>query len=1833
MKLFIFLFLYIFKLYSFSSPISGYVNFKPDNITYINETNSNYTSIHHKLNKRSIFEDIPYRLPCLHDSVNVVLSKVQCQCNNDYYIGNLCQYVNPCYNKDNKCIDGAICNPIIKDYTVSINCTCDKDDCYKPKESNCLCMNDGVCEDGTCLCNYPFHGSYCEMSSLCNPNPCERNGKCEQISFDMFICHCKDGWTGPRCLDDLNECELNPCFHNGKCRNLLADFECECPPQWHGKTCELSMKPCVSHKCLHAIECIVTGNYTYKCVCLEGYTGADCEKKINYCENNECENDSLCVPINNSYSCHCDEGFTGLFCQTDIDECDTNICQHGQCVNVHGGFYCNCELKYYGDICDKKYEECDSEYCNGGDCYLKNNHYYCFCPKGSTGSKCELKDKCYFDNKCYGNSTCVVNFATGDAQCNCPMGFMGDLCDIDYPECIHHHPTENPLCFNGGTCRDILGGYVCDCQPGFEGFSCLLLSNACWSNPCENQGVCHHVKDTYYCECTIDYTGETCNNYNDPCLKKNLCSSHSLCIGLRDGVSGYKCDCDFNYSGKFCDIYTDPCSLKPCQFGGHCLHHNNTKGYMCQCVDDNYGENCEYHTNFCQNYKCINGYCVVKKSNPKCVCNDGYVGIYCQKFYDYCENNPCLHNGGCKSLIGDFECTCPEGTTGKICEIIESKCYEKPCHNNSKCTSISNGDYICKCESNYFGKNCQFHASKICNYSNCDGNKYCQLNSEKRPNYTCKCLPTFTGLYCDLAKKHICYENSPCLNNSNCIELPDKNFTCKCIDGFSGKLCENVNLNCNNCSNEGKCHRSSNKLGYICECVNEFYGLNCEFKSGGSCFKKCLNGKCLMKVENSKVTPMCICSHFYAGEMCQHVSCEMCFNGGKCIENAGKFYCDCPIGFTGKQCHIVINHCDKNICGSQKICINYVNGYKCEAISTNFYKKAWQHCSSSNCHLKFKNNYCDDDCNSSVCNFDGFDCGNVAKDVKIDIKLSILFFIECQLMEIDMYDVTANLKKLFHVNSILLEEVQDTMCPSSKQKCCNIVHRIFNNANASTFIESEQEAENFLLSAVAKRVSGLPHEGKIYDVETVDLNKSDYSYSIIVAVNILVVSLFILLVVIRKRLLNLTYYPSGHSATKNPRNLLNLDKLLRPLDNGAYLSIPNKDDGNYPVKIIPEIKKLPSNVLRSNQTKLMELILTKQVMSMKHECVSLINGQIECTIQQSMNDINYPCTSGETALHIAASCMDVETIKVLIKYKSDVNILDNEGYTPLHTAVYYLSAKTVAVLLEASVKTNLKCQGGLTPINLASRLKFYPTFQLLFDANCDLNIPDTMNHSLPIHWASISGDASILNLILTKFTNVSVANNKRQTPLHFAAMCNNTTCLKLLLNKGADLSLRNVYNQTPLDLATIRNCKECVFEIENFIFIFICNRDIEKYKRNLESNIYVTFQVEPVDVKVKNKKCTKSNQMKKTNLKLKKKFKPERSKLRQVVQDKLLNFKHTPTMPNADLDIKHSVYPDSYNPQTVNPSIYSHPVKDAQYFQGYTLDPTRPLYKVNTNNQNYEYSNCNYRNQNFNQMKYPSMSNFEKMEINYQYSLKRYYPYQTNPNYNTGQFKEIPINKVHNQFSNQVPPFKFNNNNFNPEIVPNCQNSFNLWTFNQPNSVNVDNSFGNYTVNGNQNYPRENDPPHNGIKNIPPSCQYSTNINQNLPNPPNQIRQSYNIISNVNQMIPNEISFPENFQTEKFFDGNYSENAKCCIEKFYKWNGNSDSSQRASTFSSNDELSHKSSPNTDLPQNFDVSPYCRFSEPNSIVYKNKQNQIEQEPQINEFFNLSDVKPILKFKNV
>ncbi|RWS30688.1 cubilin-like protein [Leptotrombidium deliense] len=336
--------------------------------------------------------------------------------------------------------------------------------------------------------------------------------------------------------------------------------------------------------------------------------------------------------------------------------------------------------------------------------------------------------------------------------------------------------SSNP-CKNGGTCLDLLDGFVCDCMKGWQGQTCESDVDECeyflgTRDGCQNGAMCINTIGSYRCKCTADYRGVHCTDRHNDCdgaSNEELCD-HGTCVNLERKIPGqanYVCVCDQGWTtdgrnGSACNVDINECenSAPRC-----------SKDPPVKCL------------NFAGGFSCEN-------------CPPGFTGngFYCA------DVNECLtENGGC-SQSPRVQCTntfgsrvcgqCPKGFVGDGITCSQASiCSQRNggCHPLAKCVENDVGsDVFCTCPDNYTGsgygpKGCSPKDSQPCPCVN----GWCLILDNG--GYNCSCYPGYTGDVCNVEINQCI--NDPCKNGATCIPIRNS-FMCTCDVEWGGETCE-----------------------------------------------------------------------------------------------------------------------------------------------------------------------------------------------------------------------------------------------------------------------------------------------------------------------------------------------------------------------------------------------------------------------------------------------------------------------------------------------------------------------------------------------------------------------------------------------------------------------------------------------------------------------------------------------------------------------------------------------------------------------------------------------------------------------------------------------------------------------------------------------------------------------------------------------------------------------------------------------------------------------------------------------------------------------------------
>ncbi|XP_036426286.1 sushi, nidogen and EGF-like domain-containing protein 1 [Colossoma macropomum] len=626
-------------------------------------------------------------------------------------------------------------------------------------------------------------------------------------------------------------------------------------------SCNNSASVCPNLRpCLNGGRCIddcITGNPSFTCSCLAGFTGHRCQIDVDECSSYPCQNGGTCADQVNSFICQCPLGFTGTICETDIDECQENPCLNGaRCIEGVGSFTCECQAGYTGPVCETDVNECESTPClNGGECEDRVNNYTCTCTANFTGNHCETELVAIVTNSsttvgtnqtascvgegCESHQSCK-NVGPGSYDCTCNPGYYGENCEEECP------------CQNGGVCVDVNG--TCECPTGFTGLFCQfeVTQTPCSnSRPCPDGGPCLEYGGTYLCTCQtgVDFDHKDTYPYVQPrsACDSSPCQNGGYCYE-RDG--GYTCDCKHGYRGKHCEIVRlSMCASSPCRNGGSCKEEAGS--YRCVCP-----------------YRFTGKHCEVGKPDP-------------------CASGPCMNGGTCFHYIGKYKCECSGSFMGRHCEISKAA---NPALDGKDCGPPAKVKHA---EVQFSSTSPGSMALYACH-----------------PGYTP--VPRATQSICSSqgswSQPPVCEEineclSQPCMNGGTCRDRV-ASFLCECESGFTGQRCQTDLDECLSepCKHGGTCEDQPGS--YFCHCQQGYTGQGCEIEQDGCESNPCLNGGVCRGYRRSH---LCVCKDGYTGDRCQTLEnpcvLQPCGNRGFCrSDRRGNYSCACRVGHTGRDC-------------------------------------------------------------------------------------------------------------------------------------------------------------------------------------------------------------------------------------------------------------------------------------------------------------------------------------------------------------------------------------------------------------------------------------------------------------------------------------------------------------------------------------------------------------------------------------------------------------------------------------------------------------------------------------------------------------------------------------------------------------------------------------------------------------------------------------------------------------------------------------------------------------------------------------------------------------------
>ncbi len=157
---------------------------------------------------------------------------------------------------------------------------------------------------------------------------------------------------------------------------------------------------------------------------------------------------------------------------------------------------------------------------------------------------------------------------------------------------------------------------------------------------------------------------------------------------------------------------------------------------------------------------------------------------------------------------------------------------------------------------------------------------------------------------------------------------------------------------------------------------------------------------------------------------------------------------------------------------------------------------------------------------------------------------------------------------------------------------------------------------------------------------------------------------------------------------------------------------------------------------------------------------------------------------------------DVQFIQDLLDVGCPIDFPDSSGWTALHLAARYGNHEVVKLLISNGVDIHVRNINGWNLLHIVSGCGI-----LLLTETFVTNIGITARYKLGSHEVDQHAYIEVLKLLLSNGAQVDAKDGDNRTLLHWAARIGNVLVAEFLISNGADVNARDIRGYTPLGCA------------------------------------------------------------------------------------------------------------------------------------------------------------------------------------------------------------------------------------------------------------------------------------------------------------------------------------------------------------------------------------------------------------------------------------------------
>ena len=186
---------------------------------------------------------------------------------------------------------------------------------------------------------------------------------------------------------------------------------------------------------------------------------------------------------------------------------------------------------------------------------------------------------------------------------------------------------------------------------------------------------------------------------------------------------------------------------------------------------------------------------------------------------------------------------------------------------------------------------------------------------------------------------------------------------------------------------------------------------------------------------------------------------------------------------------------------------------------------------------------------------------------------------------------------------------------------------------------------------------------------------------------------------------------------------------------------------------------------------------------------------------------------GQTALWLACSYRQQDSVRILLAAGTNTNIADNFGNTSLHSAVFgNCSKKMIRAIINHGADVNATNKFNETALIISCTKQNIDAIKVLLKAGAGTNIANADGNTC-LH-AAVDGDCSkeVLETIIKHDVDVKATNKRNVSALMIACRRGNKDAINILLNTGADPNIARYLGDTCLHDAVRGNCSKEILQ-------------------------------------------------------------------------------------------------------------------------------------------------------------------------------------------------------------------------------------------------------------------------------------------------------------------------------------------------------------------------------------------------------------------------------------